>query len=624
MENSSYLGSKIGRIGNVLSKTAILRINEYQKRLNEANKLYGPLFRDLLINTVDKNQAHKTAIEFFGKNSINFVAVDGTEYSRPLFDMIVFFAGAYSSEGSLTFTDAKIETNYNNRTLQSGNDLSSCVPVFVDKIPEIDRTLRPTGTNDSEAWRSTTEQGILDNTKISNILMTFSEFYLAYKLATTKQYNMILMDRSLSNTYSGLLHDTSMHSSGLSNCSICDIEIEGASIDSNEIMIARHSIFNADLGLPPNRADYTRFAILNYLRKIEGDRDLISISKDLKVEKSLKQIEKDLLTWVEYGIITKRGDKYSLNRRYRNSNNRIKQLVMKIGDQIFNNKEDPFVISKGQERKWLTTVDLQLLTLFSLYLLMEECWSNKIILVGITKDTAAHDFKSHVLPVCICEGFWPYDSDFLKGLGKLPNSDRMFLQFLSISNFDKISIPWALIEYDSAFVTAIPDFKNRNGYVSGYIQNKIIPTKMFVKSYVQLQQSANNQLFRSNVMAVDRLVFSDYDLSKENMIDFKHENFGEDKLSFILFKNNKIENKIQNLIMCCLSAMNAPSIAEAFGHNKPLFIADKVAKWHNEEFRKIVDSTSSIILCDKSLRNFVFYMNSFREKRQELENNRRY
>ena len=147
---------------------------------------------------------------------------------------------------------------------------------------------------------------------------------------------------------------------------------------------------------------------------------------------------------------------------------------------------------------------------------------------------------------------------------------------------------------------------------------------MFVKSYVQLQQAISNSIFRSNVLAVDRLVFPYYDLSCDNIIDFKHEYYGEDKISLILFKNNKSVNNVQNLLMCCLASMRAPSIAEAFGHNKPLYIADKVAKWHNEEFRKIVDSTASIILCDKGLRNFVFYMNSFREKRQEFENNRRY
>ena len=69
--------------------------------------------------------------------------------------------------------------------------------------------------------------------------------------------------------------------------------------------------------------------------------------------------------------------------------------------------------------------------------------------------------------------------------------------------------------------------------------------------------------------------------------------------------------------------MSAPSIGEAFGHNKALYIADKVAKWHNEQFRKIVDSTGSMIICDKGLRNYVFYMNSFREKRQGFESNRK-
>ncbi len=40
MENTSYLGSKIARMGNVLRKTATSRINEYQKTLNDANILY--------------------------------------------------------------------------------------------------------------------------------------------------------------------------------------------------------------------------------------------------------------------------------------------------------------------------------------------------------------------------------------------------------------------------------------------------------------------------------------------------------------------------------------------------------------------------------------------------------
>ena len=39
------------------------------------------------------------ARKLFGKDKVNVVAIDGTEYSKQLFDMVVFFAGSYSCEG---------------------------------------------------------------------------------------------------------------------------------------------------------------------------------------------------------------------------------------------------------------------------------------------------------------------------------------------------------------------------------------------------------------------------------------------------------------------------------------------------------------------------------------------
>jgi hypothetical protein len=43
----------------------------------------------------------------------------------------------------------------------------------------------------------------------------------------------------------------------------------------------------------------------------------------------------------------------------------------------------------------------------------------------------------------------------------------MLLLSLSMFNHDKISVPWALIEYDSAFMIAVPDSNKPTGYVSG-------------------------------------------------------------------------------------------------------------------------------------------------------------
>ncbi|MGI0033249.1 MAG: hypothetical protein ACRD97_08270 [Nitrososphaeraceae archaeon] len=627
MERGSYLGTKISRLGNVLKKTTASRINDYKKRLSRADACYEPLLKNLIVDDFSKLDASETAKKFFNTDQIKFVAIDGTEYSNPLFDMIVFYAGAYTCEGTIRFSPDEIKVEYKNKSLQLGKDLSSCVPLHMDKIPEIDQTTVNSSSQEvGAAAKPMTEEQILDNTNISNALMTLSEFYLAYRCATLKDYNFILLDRSLSNTYSSLMYDTSIWNLQGKSSSLIGFEVDGVLIDVNDLIISRQALVNEELGLPPNRGDYVRYAILNQLRHHRDGLNITTICSNLKLTNNLKiisHVQKYIETWVKEGVVVEENKNYRLNPRYETTWTRMKNLVNILGDQIFRGQEDPFILKKADNSEdWITTGDLAYLTLLCLYMLIEECWKNKIILVGITKDTSAHDFKNHIIPVCLSNDIWSTTDLNLNMLTLVPNSDRMFLQSVSVSNYSKIIVPWSLIEYDSAFVTVVPDFSRRKGYVSGAIQNKIIPSRVFLRSFVQLQQAKGNPMFRSNVLAVDRLAFSNYDLSPENLVEFNHEYFGHEKVSFILYKNNKTHNRIQNLIMCTLSSMTAPSIGEAFGHNKPLYIADKVAKWHNEEFRKIVDSTGAIILCDKGLRNFVFYMNSFREKRREFETNR--
>ena len=265
-------------------------------------------------------------------------------------------------------------------------------------------------------------------------------------------------------------------------------------------------------------------------------------------------------------------------------------------------------------------------------MLIEECWKNNILLLGIAKDTTAHDFRNHLLPIGLSNSLWNDDENInmniQKEIDKIPYSDRIILQSLSLLNYEKIKVPWSLIEYDAAFIMAIPDRKNRKGYVSGAIKNKITPSKLFLRSFVQLEQAKTNSMLRSNVLSIDRLVYPSLDLrstitDNDNILNCIHEYVGEEKIQFILYKNNKIKNELQNLIMIILKSMGSPSIAESFGHNKALYIVDKIAKWHNEEFRNIVDSTNILISCNKDSRNFVFYMNSFRERRHMYESNRR-
>jgi hypothetical protein len=120
------------------------------------------------------------------------------------------------------------------------------------------------------------------------------------------------------------------------------------------------------------------------------------------------------------------------------------------------------------------------------------------------------------------------------------------------------------------------------------------------------------------------LVYPEYDYKPENVVTFLSEFGGAvEPVEVVLYKDKAVSNRLQNLVMTVLVAMAPLSIPEAFGHNKPLFIADKIAKWNYGQFKCIVDTTAGWILNNHKLRRFIFYMSTFRERRASVEAARR-
>ena len=82
MIDVSKLGYNIDRLGSILRNTASSQIKDYQYRFSSMADLYDTVFKDLIIDKYDAQQAYITAHKFFGKDNVNFVAIDGTEYSK--------------------------------------------------------------------------------------------------------------------------------------------------------------------------------------------------------------------------------------------------------------------------------------------------------------------------------------------------------------------------------------------------------------------------------------------------------------------------------------------------------------------------------------------------------------
>ncbi|MGQ9718433.1 MAG: winged helix-turn-helix domain-containing protein [Nitrososphaerales archaeon] len=454
---SSKLGLRIKRTGDLLKNSATDQIIDYNKKFDSVKGFYDGLLKDLIVQKFDIGLARDTTVRFFGSDRVRFVAIDGTEYPKAMYDFVVFFGGAYACEGEISFQkDGSPLVHYDSDFLNQGFGLSSCVPVYVNKIPEIDQVFMDLSEpGQVNLRRPLTDEVIINNASIASWIMTFSEFYLAYRLASdsSKNYRIILMDRSLSNMHSSLIYDTSRRRLWEKNSTIYGLEVDGKPVDMNDLAYGRHHIINTELSPPPPRGDYLRYSII-YLLEEEGPLSINNINEKLGIseEGRRNRVGRYLKKSLEEGYLIESDGVYRLNPRYNDTWDRLKKLVIMIGNQLFEQQtQNPMTIKKGGQLKWLTTQDLAFLTLFCFYMLIEECWKRKNLLIGITKDTSAREFKNHVIPVCINNGIWT-SKITQEDLDKVPNTDRMLLQSISLFNYQDVKVPWSLIEYDSAFM----------------------------------------------------------------------------------------------------------------------------------------------------------------------------
>jgi hypothetical protein len=631
---SSLFSNEIRRASDLLRFGAVNQIVEYENRFEPLQELYELLLAHLIVSDANREEAYETAREFFGSTAVRFAGIDGTMYSRPLFDLIIFFGGAYASTGTIIFSATAPPTvEYDSKTIEQGAGISSVIPIYINDVPDIDQTFfSREAPSETALNQPLQDRAIASNATIANWIMTFAEYYLAYKLATDPDQNLriLLLDRSLSIDQASLLYDTSKRDLWKAKSSILGYEVDTVPIDINDLTLARQHLHNPALGLPPPRSDYLRYAIINVIRsKGALSQKQILAELDIAEDKRAKRVARYLKRSVQEAILIEKDAVYTINPKYETTWNRITDLVTTLGDSFFYTRRPAAAtanlmkIQKDGQTQWLTTLDIAFLTLFTLQMLIEACWERHILLIGLTKDTAARDMKRQLIPILNNQGLLR-NRIAPELYQKLPNTDRMILQSASLSNQEQIHVPWSLIEYDSAFRSMVPDPQARPGHVLGAIRNRISLEKTFLKTYIQLAQATKDPLLRSNVLLIDRLVYAEYDYTLDSTVRFQNEFGGAvEPLEVLLFKDRTVPNPIQNLTFTILTAMTPASIPEAFGHNKPLFIADKIAKWHYGQFKRIADTTASWILNNPKLRKFVYYMSTFRERRAAIEATRR-
>ena len=133
------LSDNIKRTCDNLKQGATKQITDYEQRFSVLAGAYDNLLINLIKTGFNPKEAMETAQEFFGSASVRFAGIDGTLYSKPLFDMVIFFGGAYAATGTVTFNEAgEPQVTYDDKTIQQNMGISSVVPIYINEIPDID------------------------------------------------------------------------------------------------------------------------------------------------------------------------------------------------------------------------------------------------------------------------------------------------------------------------------------------------------------------------------------------------------------------------------------------------------------------------------------------------------
>jgi hypothetical protein len=284
----SYISSQLGKTGNILKNSASDQITDYSKRFESLKEVYNLFLKNLMVSEFDYERACETAKDLFGSTEVKFAGVDGTEYTRQLFDLVIFFGGAYAAKGTIRFKEqGPPEIAYSTKFIEEGLGFSSCVPIYVNEVVEVDQTLLEfRQESETSIVKPLTDESIVDNASISSWIMAFSELYLAYKLATDNAENIkvLLLDRSLSCMQTSLNYDTSKRTKWQTHSNIFGFKIDDVSIDMNDLAYGRHRLLNRALSLPSPRGDYLRYAIIYLLETVSKPLRHDQICSELKAK----------------------------------------------------------------------------------------------------------------------------------------------------------------------------------------------------------------------------------------------------------------------------------------------------------------------------------------------------
>lgn len=509
--------------------------------------------------------------DFFQKDEIQFVAIDGTCSADPFNDFMVFFAAAYAVRGKIQIQTSELA--YERWSMDQDVSLVAYVPVPYAQSGDI---------IDTEY-----ENFVVDDTNKINLssihtrLMQLAEIYLAYEMArspTLTSPKLILMDLSLSSVM--------MSTEGyLEKTRLFGHPIGSRKLQMRDGLVVLSHPFNDILGLPTCKR-YQRWA---YLVKILAQNKGKSISiQELCRNTGLTEEEwqKTLHQPYTQKLVSVGDSKIEANFDFSASWYDSVRLFEEFCDRLFHRREAEALLyqvddESGIRFRWMSPEDISFLVSIGIRALIEQCWQKNILLLGITKDSASHYFSKQYIGVLRECGVFPEIP-----VGQLPWTDRTLLECLS-AQLDDLSTPWAITEFDSVYMSLRVEIENGERYIRGNRGNIVNQERLFARSLGQFfKANTGKKTLMGHVIFLDRLI--DPGLDKKFVHNDSNPKIESKELGIInpaFFGSNKEQNPGQIITIWLLKILTRNLFPEVIGYPDPLHKAD----WGAKSVKKRVD-----------------------------------
>lgn len=560
----------------------------YRQHLQVVEELYKCKLKDLVKDWNAEFSSQMKLIrlrdqirDFFGRDEVNFVAIDGTCKAEETTQFLLFYAGAYGARGSLDLKGTPPTLRYHKWSLEQDVSVVAQVPIPYAELEDVLEEERdPFAVSDLE---KTNLAGL------HTLLMQLSEVYLAYDTVTSSRTdapNFVLLDQSISSSMaSNMVQPGAVRMIGS--------PWRERQLTKADVTIALAHPFNSELSIPTVKRFRQYTGLLAHMQQGKGIVDLEKLAASEGLERD------DLNSGVSY--LTKR----KLAELLPDGNTLIwkgphdidaswaytKAVFQEICEKLFVDKDPTalmYTVETDEVRRqhWMSPPDIKFLIGVGLRSLIEECWKRNVLLVGLVKDSSSAYFTRNYLGVMRFLNVFPELKNFSR---PLPSTDRIGLEILPLID-DELESPWSTVEFDGVFMTMfVRQEPDGSCDLSGVRGDILAPERLTARSLAQfyLNQKPSGPLM-GHVIFVERLLYPRWD--KDAVLRSHINNRSMGKVEPYFRANATDANIGQSLVMYLLKELTRNHFAEVIGYPDPLHKADWGAKTVGRRLAEMLQS----------------------------------